>query len=206
VHVIDHPLIQHKLTLMRRQDTGVALFRTLLREISMLMAYAVTQDLPLTESSIETPVAPMQAPILAGPKPVLVSVLRAGNGFLDGFLDVLPSARVGHLGFFRDPQTLAAVHYYEKMPSRLDERRLIVLDPMLATGHTAVAALDKLAAAGAKKMCFVALLSAPEGIVHVHQRYPEVPIYTATLDSHLNDHGYIVPGLGDAGDRMYGTR
>ncbi len=206
VHVIDHPLIQHKLTLMRQLHTGVALFRTLLREISMLMAYAVTQDLPLTESSIETPLAPMQAPLLAGRKPALISILRAGNGFLNGWLEVMPSARVGHLGFFRDPKTLAAVDYYSKLPGLLEERLLIVLDPMLATGHTAVAGIDKLKEAGAKKMRFVALLSAPEGIEHFHRHHPEVPIYTATLDSHLNDHGYIVPGLGDAGDRMYGTR
>lgn len=206
VQVVDHPLIQHKLTLMRRQETGVAHFRTLLREISMLMAFAVTRDLPLTEITIETPLTSMQAPQLAGRKPVLVSVLRAGNGFLDGFLDVIPSARVGHLGFFRDPESLEAVDYYTKLPAHLDQRTLFVLDPMLATGHTAVAAVDKLKAAGATSMRFVALLSAPEGIAHFHEHHPGVSIYTATLDSHLNDHGYIVPGLGDAGDRMYGTR
>lgn len=206
VHVVDHPLIQHKLTLMRSQETGVAQFRTLLREISMLMAFAVTRDLPLAEVTIETPLTAMQAPQLAGRKPVLVSVLRAGNGFLDGLLDVIPSARVGHLGFFRDPESLEAVDYYAKLPGHLDERLLFVLDPMLATGHTAVAAVDKLKAAGATSMRFVALLSAPEGIEHFHQHHQDVPIFTATLDSHLNDHGYIVPGLGDAGDRMYGTR
>lgn len=206
VHVIDHPLIQHKLTLMRREASGVALFRALLREISMLMAYSVTAELPLTTTSIETPLTAMEAPLLAGRKPVLVSILRAGNGFLDGFLDVMPSARVGHLGFFRNPETLEAVDYYAKLPGHLDERSLIVLDPMLATGHTAVAAVDKLKAAGARDMRFVALLSAPEGIAHFHEHHGDVPIYTATIDSHLNDHGYIVPGLGDAGDRMYGTR
>ena len=205
VHVVDHPLIQHKLTAMRRQETPVPEFRRAMREISMLMAFAVTRDLPLTSVPIETPLTAMDAPVLAGRKPALVSILRAGNGFLDGWLDVLPSAPVGHLGFYRNPETLEAVDYYAKLPDHLDERCMIVLDPMLATGHTAVAALDKLKAAGAKNLRFVALLSAPEGMAHLHEHHPDVSIYTATVDSHLNDHGYIVPGLGDAGDRIYGT-
>ena len=206
VHVIEHPLIQHKLTLMRRVDTSVTLFRSLLREISMLLAYEVTRDLPLTFEEIETPLTTMPAPLIDGKKVVLVAVLRAGTGLLDGMLAILPSARVGHVGMYRDAKTLQAVEYYFSLPRNVEDRELIILDPMLATGNTAVAALDRVKQANPKGMKFVCLLAAPEGIEHLQQHHPDVPIYTAAVDDHLNDHGYIVPGLGDAGDRIYGTR
>lgn len=206
VHVVGHPLVQHKLTLMRRKETPTAEFRRLLREIAMLLAYEVTRDLPLTTERIETPVAPMQAPVLEGKKLCVISILRAGNGLLDGFLDLIPSARVGHIGLYRDPQTLVPVEYYMKVPQDIGERLTVVLDPMLATGHSAVAACQRLRDAGAAKLRMVSLLSAPEGLKVFCEAHPDVPIYTAAIDDRLNDHAYIVPGLGDAGDRLYGTK
>ncbi|MBL8706083.1 MAG: uracil phosphoribosyltransferase [Rhodospirillales bacterium] len=206
VHVVGHPLVQHKLTLMRRKETPTAEFRRLLREIAMLLAYEVTRDLPLTTEKIETPVAPMQAPVLEGKKLCVISILRAGNGLLDGFLDLIPSARVGHIGLYRDPHTLVPVEYYMKVPQDIGERLTVALDPMLATGHSAVAACQRLRDAGATKLRMVSLLSAPEGLKVFCEAHPDVPIYTAAIDDRLNDHAYIVPGLGDAGDRLYGTK
>ena len=204
--VVDHPLVLHKLTLMRDKNTPSAVFRQLLREISLLLAYEVARDLPVTMQTIETPLAEMEAPILKGKKLVIVSILRAGNGLLEGMLDLLPSARIGHIGLYRDPVTLKPVEYYFKVPSDIDERPVIVVDPMLATGNSTAYAIQKLKDAGAKDVRLVCLLAAPEGIRRVSDDHPEVPIYTASVDSHLNDHGYIVPGLGDAGDRMFGTK
>ena len=206
VTVIDHPLVQHKLTLMRRADTTASDFRALLREISMLLAYEVTRDLPLTMVPITTPLAPMQAPQLAGKKTVIVSILRAGEGILSGMLELIPLARVGHIGIYRDPKTHVAVEYYFKVPEDIAERQTFVVDPMLATGNSAVAALHRLKAAGAQSCKYVCLLAAPEGIKHMQAVHPEVPIYTAAIDACLNDHGYILPGLGDAGDRLFGTK
>jgi uracil phosphoribosyltransferase len=206
VNVITHPLIQHKLTLMRRKETPTALFRQLLREIALLLTYEVTRDLEMTESEIETPLEEMAAPVLKGKKLCFVSVLRAGNGLLDGMLDLLPSARVGHVGLYRDPDTLVAVEYYFKVPHDLGDRLVIVVDPMLATANSSIAAVQRLKDAGAKRMKFLCLLAAPEGVRAFNNAHPDVELYTAALDSHLNDHGYIVPGLGDAGDRMYGTK
>ena len=206
VTVVAHPLVQHKLALMRRKETTTAEFRQLLREISLLLGYEVMRDLPLTQVEIETPLAPMMAPRLEGKKLMLVSILRAGNGLLEGLLDLVPSARVGHIGLYRDPQTLQAVEYYFKVPQDLRERLVIVLDPMLATGHSAVAAVTRLKKAGARDIKFVCLLTVPEGIAEMRAAHPDVRIYTAAIDDHLNDHGYIVPGLGDAGDRLYGTK
>jgi len=204
--VVDHPLVLHKLTLMRDRKTPSAVFRQLLREISLLLAYEVARDLPMTTQTIETPLAEMEAPILLGKKLVVVSILRAGNGLLEGMLDLIPSARVGHIGLYRDPVTLQPVEYYMKVPEDIAERRTVVVDPMLATGNSICAALSRLKQKGAKELRLVCLLSAPEGIRHVTAEHPDVPIYTAAVDSHLNDHGYIVPGLGDAGDRMFGTK
>ena len=204
--VVDHPLIQHKLTIMREKATPSAVFRQLLREISLLLAYEVLRDLPTTTKAIETPMGPMDAPILKGKKLVFASILRAGNGLLDGMLDLVPSARVGHIGLYRDPETLTAIEYYMKMPEELSERRVIAVDPMLATANSASAALTRLKDAGAKDIKFVCLLAVPEGIKALTEAHPDIHIYTAAIDSHLNDHGYIVPGLGDAGDRMYGTK
>ena len=204
--VVDHPLVQHKLTLMRQRETTTADFRRLLREISQFLAYEVTRDLALTTMPIETPLAEMDAPVLAGKKLALVSILRAGNGLLDGILDLIPSARVGFVGLYRDPETLQPVEYYFKVPEALEERRVICVDPMLATGNSSAAALDRLKAAGATDLRFLCLLAAPEGVARMQQAHPDVPIVTAALDSHLDGHGYIVPGLGDAGDRMYGTQ
>lgn len=204
--VVDHPLVLHKLTLMRDKKTPSAVFRQLLREISLLLAYEVARDLPMTTQTIETPLAEMEAPILKGKKLVVVSILRAGNGLLEGMLDLMPSARVGHIGLYRDPVTLQPVEYYMKVPEDIAERRSIVVDPMLATGNSICAALSRLKQKGAKELRLVCLLSAPEGIRHVSAEHPDVPIYTAAVDSHLNSHGYIVPGLGDAGDRMFGTK
>jgi len=206
VTVVGHPLVQHKLTLMRRKDTSSSEFRRLLREISLLLAYEVTRDLPLTRQPIETPLAEMDAPVLAGKKLCIVSILRAGNGILEGILDLIPSARVGHIGLYRDPQTLEAVEYYFKVPTDIAERPVIVVDPMLATGHSAIAAVSRLKDRGAANLRFACLLAAPEGITAFSETHPDVPVFTAAIDSHLNDHGYIVPGLGDAGDRIYGTR
>ena len=204
--VVDHPLVLHKLTLMRDKSTPSAVFRQLLREISQMLAYEVTRDLPMTTHSIETPVAAMEAPILKGKKLVIVSILRAGNGLLEGMLDLLPSARIGHIGLYRDPKTLQPVEYYFKVPTDIDERPVIVVDPMLATGNSVAYAIQKLKEKGAKDVRLVCLLAAPEGVKRVSEQHPDVPIYTAAVDSHLNDHGYIVPGLGDAGDRMFGTK
>lgn len=204
--VVDHPLIQHKLTLMRRSRTPANEFRQLLREISMLLAYEVTRDMPTELVEIETPLTTMQAPMLAGKKLCLVSVLRAGGGILEGMLDILPAARVGHIGLYRDPVSLAAVEYYLKLPRDISERTSIVLDPMLATGNSAVAAVSEVKAAGCQSIKFVCLIAAPEGLKAMHDAHPDVPVYTAAVDSHLNDHGYIVPGIGDAGDRIFGTK
>ena len=206
VHIADHPLIKHKLSLMRKKDAPTAKFRQLLNEISMLLGYEVTRDLKLEDVEIETPIQTMMAPRLAGKKLVLISILRAGNGLLEGMLDLIPSARVGHVGLYRDPKTLVAVEYYFKVPEDLSDRRVLALDPMLATGNSAVAAVQRIKEAGARNIKMVCLLAAPEGIETFHAAHPDVPIYTAALDSHLNDHGYIVPGLGDAGDRIYGTK
>ncbi|MGI9475634.1 MAG: uracil phosphoribosyltransferase [Hyphomicrobiaceae bacterium] len=206
VTVVDHPLVQHKLTLLRDKTTSSAVFRQLLRELSHLLAYEVLRDLPLTTKSIETPVAPMEAPVLEGKKLVFVSILRAGNGLLDGMLDLVPLARVGHIGLYRDPETLAAVEYYLKLPDDISERRVVAVDPMLATANSAAAAISQLKAAGARNIKFVCVLAAPEGIKKFSTAHPDVHIYTAAVDQKLNDHSYIVPGLGDAGDRMYGTK
>ncbi len=191
---------------MRRADTTASDFRALLREISMLLAYEVTRDLPLTTVPIDTPLAPMEAPQLAGKKTVIVSIMRAGEGILSGMLELIPLARVGHIGIYRDPKTHVAVEYYFKVPDDIAERQTLVVDPMLATGNSAVAALTRLKAAGAQSCKYVCLLAAPEGIEHVQAAHPEVPIYTAAIDERLNDHGYILPGLGDAGDRLFGTK
>ena len=206
VVVIDHPLVQHKLTLMRRKQASTAEFRQLLREIATLLAYEVTRDLPLETTRIETPLATIDAPKLSSKKLCLISILRAGNGLLDGMLDLIPSARVGHVGLYRDPHTLEAIEYYCKLPLDIGERLAVVLDPMLATGHSAVAALDRIKDRGAHAIKFVCLVAAPEGIRTLQEAHPDVPIYAAAIDSHLNDHGYIVPGLGDAGDRLFGTK
>jgi uracil phosphoribosyltransferase len=206
VTVIDHPLVQHKLTIMRKKETSTAGFRRLLREISMLLCYEVTRDLELTLETIETPLTQMQAPIVEGKKLVFVSILRAGNGLLEGMLELVPSARVSHIGLYRDHETLQPIEYYFKAPDDLHERLLIVVDPMLATGNSAIAAIEKLKERGAKNIRFLCLLAAPEGIRNFQHAHPDVKVYTASIDSHLNEKGYIMPGLGDAGDRMYGTK
>ncbi|TGD44264.1 uracil phosphoribosyltransferase [Pseudotabrizicola sediminis] len=204
--VVSHPLVQHKLTLMREKDTSTASFRQLLREISLLLAYEVTRELPMTTKRIETPLEPMDAPVIEGKKLALISILRAGNGLLDGILELIPAARVGFVGLYRDPETLQPVQYYYKVPTQLEDRVCIVVDPMLATGNSSVAAVQLLKDNGAKNLRFLCLLAAPEGIARMQEAHPDVPIVTASVDSHLNDHGYIVPGLGDAGDRMFGTK
>ncbi len=204
--VVEHPLIQHKLTLMRRVDTPTTKFRQLLREISLLLGYEVTRGLKLDTVEIETPLETMNAPILEGKKLCIVSILRAGNGLLDGMLDLIPNARVGHVGLYRDHETLEPVEYYFKMPENLGERDVIVVDPMLATGNSAIAAVERLKRAGASRMGFLCLLAAPEGVRAFAEAHPDVPIFTAALDRELNENGYIMPGLGDAGDRMYGTK
>ena len=203
---VTHPLVQHKLTLMRKTDTSTAVFRQLLREISQLLAYEVTRELPMTTRPIDTPLEPMDAPVLDGKKLALVSILRAGNGLLDGILELIPSARVGFVGLYRDEETLKPVQYYFKVPTELEDRLVIAVDPMLATGNSSVAAIDLLKNAGAKNIRFLCLLAAPEGIARMKEAHPDVPIVTAAVDRHLNDNGYIVPGLGDAGDRMFGTK
>jgi uracil phosphoribosyltransferase len=204
--IVDHPLIQHKLTIMRDRETSTAGFRQLLREISQLLAYEVTRGLPLTTKHIETPMGPMDAPTLAGKKLALISILRAGNGLLDGVLELVPSARVGFVGLYRDEETLQPVQYYFKVPDSLEDRLVIAVDPMLATGNSSVAAIDLLKQAGANNLRFLCLLAAPEGVARMKEAHPDVPIVTAALDERLNEVGYIVPGLGDAGDRMFGTK
>jgi len=204
--IIEHPLIQHKLTHMRRRETAAPEFRRLLREIAMLMAYEVMRNQKLRMITIETPVATTQAPVLAAKSVCLVSILRAGSGLLDGMLDVMPEARVGHIGVYRDPETLEAIEYYCKLPADIAEREVLLLDPMLATGHSAIAAISRIKAAGAATIRYVCLLAAPEGLEAVYASHPEVTVYTAAVDSHLDEQGYIVPGLGDAGDRLFGTR
>ncbi|MEM6295968.1 MAG: uracil phosphoribosyltransferase [Myxococcota bacterium] len=206
VHLIDHPLILHKLSIMRRKETSTSMFRSLLEEISMLLGYELTRDLPVQMQEIETPLATMQAPSLQGKKVVIVSVLRAGTGMLDGFLKVLPSARVGHIGLYRDPKTLIPVEYYFKVPREMEDRQVIVVDPMLATGNSAVAAVERIKRTGPKSVKFLCLLAAPEGIANFHEHHPDVPIYTPAVDERLDEKGYILPGLGDAGDRMFGTK
>ena len=206
VHVINHPLVQHKLTLMRRKDASTNSFRRLLNELSSLMAYEVTRDVPMQDIEIETPLETMTSKVIDGKKLVLVSILRAGNGILEGMLSVVPGARVGHIGLYRDPKTLTAVEYYFKMPSEMQDRDIIVVDPMLATGNSAVAAVERLKETRPKSIKFVCLLAAPEGVATLQAAHPDVPIYTAAIDRELNDHGYILPGLGDAGDRIFGTK
>ncbi len=204
--VLNHPLVQHKLTLMRQKDRSTNSFRRLLHEISMLMAYEVTREMPTHLIDIETPLAAMKAPAIDGKKTVFVVIMRAGEGFLNGMLEVVPGARVGHVGLYRDPKTLVAVEYYFKMPHDMHERDAIVLDPMLATGNSAVAAVERLKETHPKSIRFVSLLAAPEGLANFHAHHPDVPLYTAAIDERLNEHGYIVPGLGDAGDRIFGTK
>lgn len=204
--VVNHPLVQHKLTLMRERETSTAVFRQLLREISTLLCYEVTRGLPMTTRRIETPLTAMEAPVLAGRKLVLVSILRAGNGLLDGMLDLIPSARVGFVGLYRDETTLKPVQYYCKLPRELDNRMVIAVDPMLATGNSSAAAVDLIKKAGGTDIRFLCLLAAPEGVQRMREAHPDVPIVTAAVDEKLNENGYIVPGLGDAGDRMFGTK
>lgn len=204
--IVDHPLVQHKLTLMRDETTSTKSFRQLLREISLLLAYEITRDLPVTMQATKTPLEEMQAPILEGRKLALISILRAGNGLLDGILELIPAARVGFVGLYRDEKTLQPVQYYFKVPESLEDRLVIAVDPMLATGNSSAAAIDLLKNAGAKNIRFLCLLAAPEGVARMKEAHPDVPIVTAALDSHLNENGYIVPGLGDAGDRMFGTK
>ncbi|MEC5325137.1 uracil phosphoribosyltransferase [Aurantimonas sp. A3-2-R12] len=206
VTVIDHPLVQHKLTIMRKKETSTASFRRLLREISTLLCYEVTRNLELTTIRIETPMEAMDAPVLEGKKLVFASILRAGNGLLEGMLDLVPAARVAHIGLYRDHETLQPVEYYFKAPDDLADRLVIVVDPMLATANSAIAAMDKLKERGARNIRFLCLLAAPEGVARFCVAHPDIPVFTAAIDSHLNDKGYIVPGLGDAGDRMYGTK
>ncbi len=206
VVVINHPLVQHKLTLMRRKDASTNSFRRLLNELATLMAYEITRDMPMQEIEIETPLEKMTARVIDGKKLVLASILRAGTGILDGMLSVVPGARVGHIGLYRDPKTLQAVEYYFKMPKDMHERDVVVVDPMLATGNSAIAAIDRLKKLNPKSIKFVCLLTCPEGIATLHKAHPDVTIYTAAVDRQLNDHGYILPGLGDAGDRIFGTQ
>lgn len=206
VHLVNHPLVQHKLTLMRKKEASTNSFRTLLNEISMLMAYEVTRDMPMQEVEIQTPLETMTANMIDGKKLVFVSILRAGTGILDGMLTIVPGARVGHIGLYRDPKTLQAVEYYFKMPKDMQERDVVVVDPMLATGNSAAAAVQRIKALNPKSIKFVCLLTCPEGIATMHKAHPDVPIYTAAIDRQLNEHGYILPGLGDAGDRIFGTQ
>ena len=206
VTVVDHPLIQHKLTIMRNKDTSTAGFRRLLREIAHLLCYEVTRDLELATISIETPMGEMEAPTIKGKKLVFASILRAGNGLLDGMLDLVPAARVAHIGIYRDHETLQPVEYYFKAPAELDNRLIIVVDPMLATANSSIAAIDQLKKRGANNLRFLCLLAAPEGVAKFTKAHPDVPVFTAAIDERLNEHGYIIPGLGDAGDRMYGTK
>lgn len=206
VHVINHPVVQHKLTLARRKETSTANFRRLVEEISMLLAYEVTRDFPVVTQRIETPLQEMDAPMLEGKKIVFISILRAGSGILDGMLRVVPSARVGHVGLYRDPKTLVAVEYYFKVPQNMEDRHAVVVDPMLATGNSAAAAITRIKETNPRSVKFVCMLAAPEGIKKFHEVHPDVPIYTPAIDEKLNEKGYILPGLGDAGDRLYGTK
>ncbi|MBT9477072.1 uracil phosphoribosyltransferase [Polaromonas sp.] len=206
VHLIDHPLVQHKLTLMRRKDASTNTFRTLLNELSSLMAYEVTRDMLLQDVEVETPLETMTGKVIDGKKLVFVSILRAGNGILEGMLSVVPGARVGHVGLYRDPQTLQPVEYYFKMPQEMEARDIVIVDPMLATGNSAIAAVDRLKKLKPKSIKFVCLLTCPEGIAALQKAHPDVAIYTAAIDRQLNEHGYILPGLGDAGDRIFGTK
>jgi uracil phosphoribosyltransferase len=206
VHLVHHPLVQHKLTLMRQKDRSTSNFRRLLHEISMLMAYEVTREMPTQLIEIETPLETMQSPVIDGKKTVFVVIMRAGSGLLDGMLEVVPGARIGHVGLYRDPKTLVAVEYYFKMPHDMQERDAIVLDPMLATGNSAVAAVDRVKETHPRSIRFVSLLAAPEGLKNFHAHHPDVPVYTAAIDRQLDEHGYIRPGLGDAGDRLFGTK
>jgi uracil phosphoribosyltransferase len=206
VHLITHPLVQHKLTLMRQKNTSTMKFRNLMREVSMLLGYEVTREMPMTMTSIETPIASMKSPLLAKKKMALVSILRAGNGILDGILQLLPSARVGHIGLYRDEGSGGVVEYYFKMPDDIASRDVLLLDPMLATGHTAVAAVSRLKQEGPKTIKFVCILAAPQGVEALRKHHPDVDIYTVAVDASLDDQGYIVPGMGDAGDRLFGTK
>jgi len=206
VHVIDHPLVQHKLSLMRNKEASTNSFRRLLNELSMLMAYEITRDVAMQEVDVETPLEKTRTRVIDGKKLVFVSILRAGTGILDGMLSVVPGARVGHIGLYRDPKTLTAVEYYFKMPQNMENRDVIVVDPMLATGNSAIAAVERLKELNPKSIKFVCLLTCPEGVAALQKAHPDVPIYTAAIDRELNDHGYILPGLGDAGDRMFGTK
>ena len=206
VHVVDHPLVQHKLTQMRMKERSTRGFRDLVREVSLLLAYEITRDLPVTYRRIETPLVEMDAPVIEGKKVVLVAVMRAGMGLLDGMLDIVPSARVGHIGLYRDHETLEAIEYYCKLPDNLGDRDVLILDPMLATGHTAVAATELVLKRGPKSVKFACILAAPEGLEEFHNFHPDVPVFTCAVDQRLNDKGYILPGLGDAGDRMFGTK
>lgn len=206
VHIIDHPLIQHKLTIMRDKNTPTQDFRNLIREVSMLMGYEVFRDLPLEEAEIETPLEKMKGKMLAGKKICIVPILRAGTGFLDGLLELAPSARVGHIGLYRDPETLSPVEYYLKMPDDLPNRQVIVVDPMLATGYSAIAAVSRIKDSDATDVKFMCLIASPEGLANFQEVHPDVPVYVAAIDRELNDHGYILPGIGDAGDRIFGTK
>jgi uracil phosphoribosyltransferase len=206
VHVIDHPLVQHKLSLMRNKEASTNSFRRLLNELAMLMTYEVTRDVPMHEVEVDTPLERARTKVIDGKKLVFVSILRAGTGILDGMLNVVPGARVGHIGLYRDPKTLMAVEYYFKMPQNMEERDVIVVDPMLATGNSAIAAVERLKELNPKSIKFVCLLTCPEGVAAMQKAHPDVPIFTAAIDRELNDHGYILPGLGDAGDRMFGTK
>ena len=206
LRIVDHPLVQHKLSLMRARDTPTGVFRQLMREVGLLLAYEATRDLPLEEVEVETPLERARLPMLAGKKLCLVSILRAGNGLLDGILELVPSARVGHIGLYREPRTLQAVEYYLKLPDDLPERDVVLIDPMLATGNSAVAAISRTVELNARSVKLVCLVAAPEGVAHVHDIFPNVTIVAAALDRCLNEHGYILPGLGDAGDRLFGTK
>jgi uracil phosphoribosyltransferase len=206
VTVIDHPMVQHKLTLLRQKERSTNSFRTLLSEISMLLAYEVTRDLPLVYQEIETPLAKMRAPLIDGKKVVLVNILRAGTGMVEGMLRILPSSRVGQIGLYRDPETLGAIEYYFKLPGEMTDRDVILVDPMLATGNSAVAAVERVKTSSPRSIKFVCLLASPEGLANLHESHPEVPVFTAAIDERLDDHGYIIPGLGDAGDRLFGTK
>ena len=206
IHVINHPLVQHKLTLLRQKQLSTSSFRNLVSEISLLLAYEVTRDLPVIETEVETPFAKAKGVLLEGKKIVLIPILRAGTGIVDGMLRILPSARVGHIGIYREPETLGAVEYYHKLPGEMSGRDVIVVDPLMATGNSATAAVDRVKSAQPKSIRFVCLVAAPEGVASFHDSHPDVPIYTAAVDDHLDEHGYIVPGLGDAGDRLFGTK